>query len=210
VNENLKIDLIILKSFTYRLKTKEVKLKFFGELFLTQSQNSSAKIALSVDDYFQNYQDSLHKEKSYDWNKIDDFVFYTTHDVFIFMSNAYYFNMMFKIVDNFIPTGIMSYLIENHYTRKWKLKEVESEPKVLNLSDLAFGFNIWLSFCLISILAFIIENCARFKERRRVVKHAKVHPIQSTNFRYNSYSFLKLDVSEKFRIRKKESFSVII
>jgi len=176
---------------------------------MTQSQNSSAKIALSVDDYFLNYHDSMSRERSYDWSKIEDFVMYTTQEVFIFHRSAYYFRMLFKIVDDFIPTGIMNHLIEKYYTKKWTFRKVGKDPRVLTVNDLAFGFNIWLGSCLLSFLAFLAELVVRFMKRPRKIKHAKVYPDRYT-LRDNTCYDLKPDLVENFRIKNKSSNHSVI
>lgn len=120
------------------------------DALLTQSKNSSAKIALAVDQFYINFVDSFVERKTTEWNRLEDTVLYTSHDVFIFIGNVFYTQMFLKIIKSLIPTGIMSYLIENFYTKKIKFAKVEDEPKVLGLDDLGFGFNIWLGFCLLS------------------------------------------------------------
>jgi hypothetical protein len=139
----------------------------FMEKFLTQSQNSSAKMALCVDEYFENFIESG-TQRNHDWNKLEDVVLYTTYEVFMFHNFAFYYRMFKNVIDNLIPTGIMNYLIENHYTRKWKFEKLEDEPKVLSLDDLVFGFNIWLGSCLISLIMFFAELLFRIKPISRI------------------------------------------
>ena len=181
----------------------------FTNSFLKQSQNSSAKMALAVEELFLNYQDSLSRERNYDWKKIDDFVLYTTQDVFVFFAGAYYYRMFYKMIHNFIPTGIMNYLLENYYTKKWKFRKIEKEPKVLNLDDLAFGFNIWLGFCGISFVPFIFEMATKFRNRpRKKVKNAKIHPDLSA-LSCDFGSNLGPELIEKFRVKNAIDLNVV-
>jgi len=150
----------------------------FTAVFLTQSQNSSAKMALCVDEFSCNFIE-FGEKRNHDWNQLEDVVLYTTYEVFMFHNFAFYFRMLKNVIDNLIPTGIMNHLIETHYTRKWKFEKFEDGPKVLSLDDLIFGFNIWLGCCLISFISFILEQVLRiFKKQPRVIKFAKVHPLE--------------------------------
>ncbi|CAG9801205.1 unnamed protein product [Chironomus riparius] len=126
--------------------------------YLLQSQNSSAKMALIVDELFTMFLSIKNDIKTLNWYKLDNIVVYTFHDAFVFMDNAFYFRMYNKIINDFIPTGIMNHLITNFYIRKFDYEKIIEDPKVLNLADLAFGFNIWLCACLVSVFGFIAEH----------------------------------------------------
>ena len=125
--------------------------------------------------------------------------------------------MLNEVINNLIPTGIMNHLIENYYTKKAKVMKVGKNPKILDVDDLAFGFNIWLGFCAISGAAFVIElilgmrtckknlsfEILKKKMINRKMKFAKVYPIESTLIvicSENKRPSLKL--IEKFKIRK--------
>ena len=148
---------------------------------MTQSQNSSAKMALTVDDVFVNYINSKLVKRYHEWNKLDT-ALVTSQDAFYFYGAAYYTRMFMKIIDNLIPTGVMNYLIEEHYTRKWKFVKDEKGPKILTVNDLAFGFNIWLGSCFISILGFVVERFIKFMKKPVKVKYAKVHPVKISQY----------------------------
>jgi hypothetical protein len=159
-------------------------------------------MALSVDDFALNFYDSILKKKYSDWNKMEDFVFYTTYDAFVFGECTHTFRMLHKTVNNLIPTGIMKYLIEEYYTKKWNFKKPESDPKVLDLNDLEFGFLIWLGFFPFSFLAFSVELCLKYRIRSKKVKFAKIHP-ELSDPDDDLDSDLNSELVEKFRIKKK-------
>lgn len=82
---------------------------------------------------------------------------HVTHGGIVTKPNAFYFEMIEKTVDSLIDTGILSYLIEKDIGTKLKFDQAENEPKVLNMDDLSFGFNIWLGCCVLSAAGFLIE-----------------------------------------------------
>jgi len=174
--------------------------------FLTQSQNSSAKMALCVDEYFKNFIE-FRTHKNHDWNQLEDVVLYTTYETFMFHNFAFYFRMFKNVIDNLIPTEIMSHLIETHYTRKWKFEKFEDEPKVLSLDDLVFGFNIWLGCCLITFVVFIAEQikrikskmCSGIKDNMENVTFPKIYP--SKDCATESCSRLNTENVKNFRIK---------
>jgi len=166
---------------------------------MTQSQNSSAKMALSVDEFNSNYYQNLGIKAVNSWNKLET-VLEKSFDAFFFIGSTFYFRMFNKIIDDLIPTGVMNHLIENHYTKKFrKIENDETEPKVLNYDDLSFGFNIWLGFCLISLVGFIAEHIYKLI-RTKKIKFAKVHPVLEGTL--ESFRILSPELIEKFRIKK--------
>ena len=104
-------------------------------------------------------------------------------------------------INNLIPTGIMTHLIENFYTKKWKFKKSETEPKVLSLDDLLFGFNIWLGSCLVSFVAFVAEHGVGYIRRPKKVKFAKVRPIRQS-CKFKELKNLSPDLINNFRVQK--------
>lgn len=83
---------------------------------------------------------------------------HVTHGSLVTQPNAFYFRMIEKILDSLIDTGVISYLIEKDIGTKLKFSQPNSEPSVLNMDDLYFGFNIWLGFCVVSVLSFLVEQ----------------------------------------------------
>jgi len=171
----------------------------FEAALVTQSQNASAKLALTVDEFYVNHFSSSLKS-TLKWNKLEDTVFSPSRDAFCFFGAAFYTRMLMKIVDNLIPTGIMNYLIEVHYTRKWKFAKVGKAPQVLTLDDLAFGFNIWLGCCLLSLFGHVAEHLVRFVTKPKKLKFAKVHPIDDKDDEEVEFT-LKPELLKKIRIK---------
>ncbi|CAG9812359.1 unnamed protein product [Chironomus riparius] len=171
----------------------------FLDAYITQSQNSSAKMALTVDDAFVNYINSKLIKRNHEWNKLET-VLVTSQDVFYFYGAAYTTRMLLKIIDNLIPTGVMKFLIEEYYTRKWKFAKDEKGPKILTVDDLAFGFNIWLGSCCISIVGFIIEFIIKFIRKPVKVKYAKVYPVNEESYS-DRYDRLDLELVRKFKAK---------
>lgn len=155
-------------------------------------------MALVVDEFYINYIDSYRKNKLNEWSELNQILF-TSYDVFLFHCNSFYFRMMNKIVNNLIPTGIMNHLVEKYYTQQWKWTKVEKDPKVLNVDDLSFGFNIWLACCLLSFLAFIAEFIVKFI-KVRLGKLQKVHPVLDSNEPVPR-CYLRSELIQKFRVK---------
>jgi len=170
----------------------------FDYSYHTQSQNSSAKLALCIDEFYHNYQEYL-LESSLEWNQLKDIILYTTYDAFLFIDNSFYFQMFKKIINDLIPTGIINHLIENHYIKKIIFLKIKKDPQVLSVDDLLFGFKIWLGSCLISFIAFIIENLLKCRKTTQTpLKYAKIYPLKdSKNF---SNIKLKAELIQKFRV----------
>ena len=112
------------------------------EIFLTQSQNSSAKIALIIDDFKLQEMKRLAGEDQH-WFQIEYDTQFTTHQVVAFHDYAFYFRMLKKTVDTMIDTGFMENLMGKYYPKTQSSKDPESGPKVLSMTDLEFGFRIW-------------------------------------------------------------------
>jgi len=147
---------------------------------LTQSQNVSAKLALCVDELFQNQIES-YVQSNNDWNELKGTVMHTMYEVFLFRGHSYFFRMFDILVKHLIPTGVMKNLVETHFNKKWKFEKVMEGPKVLSLSDLMFGFKIWLVCCIFPFLTFICEIMYRFLRplsKYWKMKFGKVHPLE--------------------------------
>jgi len=149
----------------------------YQRAFYRQSQNSSANMALCVDDYHQNLQSFVMRE-NVAWNQIQDLILYTAFDAFLFLDNSFYFLMLKNLINNLIPTGVMNHLIDAYYTKKLTFQKTEKEPKVLNIDDLQFGFKIWFGACLIAFLTFLLEKGMKVRlrksHRHRNAKHDNI------------------------------------
>ena len=163
-------------------------------------------MGLCVDEFSRNFIE-FGTKRNHDWNQLEDVVLYTTYETFMFHNFAFYFRMFKNIIDNLIPTGIMSHLIETHYTRKWKFEKFEDGPKVLSLDDLVFGFNIWLGCCLTTFVVFIVEQIRRIKSKMfciikdsmEKVTFPKINPSKA--YQTESCSSLNTDNVKNFRIK---------
>ncbi|CAG9799794.1 unnamed protein product [Chironomus riparius] len=170
----------------------------YFEAFMTQSQNSTARMALSVDEFYINFYLKLKIQPDQKWIKLDTVVA-SAYDAFIFIGPVFYFRMFNKIIDDLIPTGVMNHLIEKYYTKKFRIVHIDDKiPKVFTFDDLSFGFYIWLGFCLISFIGFIAEHIYMlFKPKKRI--NAKVH----AELKDSTEPVVKLspELIEKFRIK---------
>ena len=88
--------------------------------------------------------------------------------------------MFKKIVDMLIDSGVMRYYTENYYTKKIVLETFQSSPEVLLVNDLSFGFNIWLGFCCLSVVIFVVEIMMKIVESRFKSKN-KIDPQTTSN-----------------------------
>ena len=166
---------------------------------MTQSDNSSARMALSMDEFYLHYYMNLGIKPDFEWNRLET-ILESSFDTFSFIGNVFNFRMLNKIIDDLIPTGVMNHLIEKYYFKKFRqAHDDDTKPQVLNLNDLSFGFNIWLGFCLISIVAFIAEHIYKLLQPKKR-KFAKVNP----DFKDSIDPVVKLSsqLIEKFRIKK--------
>ncbi|KAL7011992.1 hypothetical protein ACKWTF_014556 [Chironomus riparius] len=83
---------------------------------------------------------------------------------FLTHKNSFIHEVLNEVLEKTIPAGIPQHLIEYHTSLIYKKYEpfVDSEPKVLTVNDLAFGFVLWLGSCGIAIFGFVYE-ILRFK-----------------------------------------------
>lgn len=147
-----------------------------------------------------NFIDSHTKKRIHEWNKLEDTVLWSSYDVFIFHGTAFYFRMFYEIIDKLIPTGVMDYLIKEHYTKKWRFQKFKKEPKVLNVDNLGFGFNIWLGFCMISLIGFMAELLTKSLIKPKKIKFAKIYPSSEIEITEVS-CLLGPKLIEKFKVK---------
>ena len=146
------------------------------------------------------------------WKRIDLDNLIVLHQGVVLNQHAFYFRMIYKTVNSLIDTGIMKHLVDNHLRRKRAIK-IEESTKVLGLKELAFGFNIWLGFCFLSLVAFIMEMIIYSRRKAKTLKKIKFSKVYPTKVRKDfdvSCMILmnsKLKVYERFKIRKKNSTS---
>lgn len=129
-------------------------------------------MSLLISDLFKSYAEYITRQSD-NWIKLEE-AMHVTHGSLVTQPNAFYFGMIEKIVDSLIDTGVIDYLIENDIGTKLKFTKPKSEPSVLNMGDLYFGFNIWLGFCVVSVFSFLVEQIGwpirKFKNRMDVLK----------------------------------------
>lgn len=167
-------------------------------MFYSQSQNSSAKLALFVDDFFQNFH--VHDKKSiYQWNQLDETI-YVSVEGFGFHQHSFYFRAFKKVIDRLIESGTMSYLAKKYYMKQRIFMKVENELKVLSLEDLSFGFNIWLGSCFTSALAFAVEKLMK-RTKIKGIKFTKIYPMELSNAELNEEPKNLTNVS--FKVKRK-------
>lgn len=102
------------------------------------------------------YRNRLDKQSFTPWNQLMDNVMYTALQSFVFHQESFAFRMMKMTIDNLIDTGIMRHLVDD-YLHINKPQKTKDEPKVLTLYDLDLGFAVYLGFCGLSFIIFVIE-----------------------------------------------------
>lgn len=152
------------------------------------------------------------------WNRFDE-NFYTAHLGIVLRDTSFCFRMLKNVVDRLIDAGVVIYLTDPQIVVKTKFPKYESEPNVLYVDDLMFGFTIWLGFCAFSGIVFVAELILGIKFCRKKfnfdyfwkkfkykkLKFAKVH--QSLDQKCSScYKNQKLTSKtlKSFRIKKPE------
>ncbi|CAG9810326.1 unnamed protein product [Chironomus riparius] len=179
-------------------KITNMSVKEISDAILTQSQNSSAKIALCVDEFLLNLLE-FHTQKNFKWNKLET-VFHTTSEAFMFRSFSFFYRMFKKVINNLIPTGMIEHLVTEFYTKKRKFVKIEDERKVLSVNDLLFGFKIWFGCCLSAGFAFWFEMLTTRAVRCKKIKFAKVYVTQNYEF---GQKVLSSELIMKFRVKTK-------
>ena len=134
----------------------EISPDLFTNLFATQSQNASAKLALVIDEINLQALNQFTNTNP-DWNQIDYGNMFKSQQVFAFHNHAFYFRMLKKTIDDMIDTGQMENLIKNSCSNSENNRDRYDGPKVLAMSDLEFGFYIWIGCCCVSIFGFVLE-----------------------------------------------------
>jgi hypothetical protein len=78
---------------------------------------------------------------------------------FLTERNSFVHEMLNEFLDATIPAGIPQYLLDYHMNLLYKKYEpnVDNEPKILTVDDLAFGFVLWAAACGCAFLSFCFE-----------------------------------------------------
>ncbi|CAG9797955.1 unnamed protein product [Chironomus riparius] len=157
----------------------------FANLFMTQSRNASAKLALVIDEINLQALKQFTKTNP-DWKRIENGNKFKSQQVFAFHDYAFHFRMLKKTIDNMIDSGQMENLIKNYYSNSPNNEDsYDDEPRVLAMSDLEFGFYIWIGCCCISILGFVFELFWSFFKNTKTSIPVE-RPITNLGTRYRS------------------------
>jgi hypothetical protein len=83
--------------------------------------------------------------------------------------NSFIANLLYETVDKYLPSGIFQHLCEEGVWRIYKFRDklVEEKRRILSMSDLEFGFVLWLGACGLATVVFIFELLGRFKHQLR-------------------------------------------
>lgn len=78
---------------------------------------------------------------------------------FLTYGNSFIYEVLNEVLEKTIPAGIPQHLIEYHTWLMYKKYEPneDSEPRVLTVDDLTFGFVLWMGSCGIAILGIAFE-----------------------------------------------------
>jgi hypothetical protein len=195
------IDLIDQNYTMYTLSSKDAKYSGINQkglnirtvhpndlfrIFMSKSRNASAKIALIID------EDHLQELNQYPqmysgWNRIGHGNMFTSQQVIGFHEYAFYFRMLKKSIDNMIDTGHIENLVKRNYnTNSQNFDVADDDPRVLAMSDLGFGFWIWVGCCCVSIVGFVIEQLFRLFKKPELTAFSAERPISNVGTRYQS------------------------
>lgn len=74
--------------------------------------------------------------------------------------NSFIYKTLSQLMDKIVPAGIPQYLIKYHEDVVYKpfVPKIGNEPRILNISDLEYGFVLWLAACGVSFIGFLLER----------------------------------------------------
>ncbi|KAL7012311.1 hypothetical protein ACKWTF_014760 [Chironomus riparius] len=134
---------------------KYVDADTYHEIFRSQSQNSSARIAIVMQSMILDHYE-WRTGTTKNWLQIKDSVVQVSQLGFSFFVNNYFYRGMNEAVQQLIATGIMTKVVGNLIGVKRKFVKT-SEPRILAIENLDFGFVIWMWFCGICVIVFLVE-----------------------------------------------------
>lgn len=138
-----------------------------------QSQNSSAKVAIVLQDQALFAFESKLK-KSLNWSVLPNVVFGVIHVGFGICANNFFYQILDKTVQQLTETGVLQLMLSNSFGPKF-IKKFHKSPNVLSFNDLSFGFVICLVTLGISFLVFLGEYASSkryFKKGLKLFKKA--------------------------------------
>jgi hypothetical protein len=122
-------------------------------LFVSQMKNGSARLACFGDMDFVNSR--FHSNETF--IILEEYLLRTQMGL-IFVKNHFMFHLTDKVVGELIPSGILQHSHDYHwFFTDMKDKPEELGPQVLRVTDLSFGFVLWLIACGISTAVFVVE-----------------------------------------------------
>lgn len=83
---------------------------------------------------------------------------FAPNTICVLPEHKFFNNLNKKVANDLISGGIIQYWYS--YLLDFEAKAVlapPKEPKVFNISDLNFGFCVWLTACAIAVTAFVVE-----------------------------------------------------
>lgn len=167
----------------FRPPIKYITSKQLSNLFETQSENASAKIAIIVQQKdVEGYE--LRNRKKTNWHQLPQYTVHVFQTAFGLSANNFFFDVINKATQQLKPAGIIDRIIEQCYPFKRTLL-AEKNWKVLKLNDLIFGFVIWMGWCMVCTGVFFGECVFKNLRGKRIVKkkivklkYAKIHPTE--------------------------------
>ncbi|CAG9810963.1 unnamed protein product [Chironomus riparius] len=166
----------------------------YSELFLTQSKNASAKIALIAQELgLTMISVGGHNIK---WHKLPNYSIYVSQSGFGFAPNNFFYRIIDETVERLVSGGIMNRMVDMCLP----LMRSQLMPKtafVLKVENLEFGFVIWMGCCGLCVACFLSEsiiwNVWKFMRYYRTqkepikIKFEKIYPdVVSDEIRFQN------------------------
>jgi hypothetical protein len=134
-------------------RPKMVVMEYPIELFESQMKNGSARLACIGDMDFVNSR----LDSNETFIILEEYLLRAQMG-FGFEKNHFMLHLTDKIVGELIPSGILQHSYDYHwFFTDMKDKPEELGPQVLRVTDLSFGFVLWLIACSISTAVFVVE-----------------------------------------------------
>ncbi|KAG5671219.1 hypothetical protein PVAND_001428 [Polypedilum vanderplanki] len=194
------------------LKVKHVLFEIIQEIYLNYFDNTSAKIALILDEQIPvNFH--VHLNHDHKWFVLDE-NYERTHFSLGFIRSTFFYDQMQRVFPRLVSSGIINYIYKQNMIKslKFSMKKIYGKiPQIFTLDDLTFGFVIWLGTLSLAFVVFLIEFCTwpflkrkRSEKKLRKLKYSKVGPILG-----NCDEFEKsFNDKDKFRVKGNEKFNV--
>lgn len=131
------------------------------QLYASQIQNSSAKIAFSLDEDLISFLQIRYKVYGV---RLDE-PLATLLLGFGVSTNHFIFSSADEVLRNLLPAGIPQKNYDNLLSQRIGLRKIVldiKEPKVLKIETLSFGFVIWLVTCAFSFAVFLKEILGKY------------------------------------------------